>query len=68
MHRDYHSRNLMLTDENNPGILDFQDAVEGPFTYDVVSLFKDCYIKVAGRQGQRVGIAILRSPQPGNER
>jgi aminoglycoside/choline kinase family phosphotransferase len=45
MHRDYHSRNLMLTDENNPGILDFQDAVEGPLTYDVVSLFKDCYIK-----------------------
>jgi aminoglycoside/choline kinase family phosphotransferase len=45
MHRDYHSRNLMLTDENNPGILDFQDAVEGPLTYDVVSLFKDCYIE-----------------------
>jgi len=45
MHRDYHSRNLMLTAENNPGILDFQDAVEGPLAYDVVSLFKDCYIK-----------------------
>jgi aminoglycoside/choline kinase family phosphotransferase len=45
VHRDYHSRNLLLTDENNPGILDFQDAVEGPLTYDVVSLFKDCYIK-----------------------
>lgn len=44
IHRDYHSRNLMLTDEDNPGILDFQDAVEGPLTYDVVSLFKDCYI------------------------
>lgn len=35
----------MVTGENNPGILDFQDAVEGPITYDVVSLFKDCYIK-----------------------
>ena len=45
MHRDYHSRNLMLVGENNPGILDFQDAVEGPLTYDVVSLLKDCYIK-----------------------
>ena len=45
MHRDYHSRNLMIASENNPGILDFQDAVEGPLTYDVVSLFKDCYIK-----------------------
>jgi aminoglycoside/choline kinase family phosphotransferase len=45
VHRDFHSRNLMVTDENNPGILDFQDAVEGPLTYDLVSLLKDCYIK-----------------------
>jgi aminoglycoside/choline kinase family phosphotransferase len=45
VHRDFHSRNLMLTDENNPGVLDFQDAVEGPLTYDAVSLFKDCYVK-----------------------
>ena len=45
VHRDYHSRNLMVTDANNPGILDFQDAVEGPLTYDLVSLLKDCYIK-----------------------
>jgi len=44
VHRDYHSRNLMVTEQNNPGILDFQDAVEGPFTYDLVSLLKDCYI------------------------
>ena len=43
VHRDYHSRNLMLSDPN-PGILDFQDAVYGPITYDVVSLFKDAYI------------------------
>jgi hypothetical protein len=45
VHRDYHSRNLMVTDVNNPGILDFQDAVEGPLTYDLVSLLKDCYVK-----------------------
>lgn len=45
VHRDYHSRNLMVTDTNNPGILDFQDAVEGPLTYDLVSLLKDCYIR-----------------------
>jgi aminoglycoside/choline kinase family phosphotransferase len=45
VHRDYHSRNLMLTEDNNPGILDFQDAVYGPITYDLVSLFKDAYIK-----------------------
>ena len=44
VHRDYHSRNLMVTDDG-PGILDFQDAVEGPLTYDLVSLLKDCYVK-----------------------
>jgi aminoglycoside/choline kinase family phosphotransferase len=44
VHRDYHSRNLLLTADNNPGILDFQDAVCGPVTYDAVSLLKDCYI------------------------
>jgi aminoglycoside/choline kinase family phosphotransferase len=44
VHRDFHSRNLMVSDENNPGILDFQDAVEGPLTYDLVSLLKDCYV------------------------
>lgn len=43
VHRDYHSRNLMCS-EPNPGILDFQDAVEGPITYDLASLFKDAYI------------------------
>ncbi len=45
VHRDYHSRNLMVTDERNPGILDFQDAVSGPCTYDLVSLLKDCYVQ-----------------------
>ena len=44
VHRDYHSRNLMLTAENNPGILDFQDAVFGAISYDLVSLLKDAYI------------------------
>ncbi|KAA3638803.1 MAG: aminoglycoside phosphotransferase [Proteobacteria bacterium] len=44
VHRDYHSRNLLLTEDNNPGIIDFQDAVHGPFSYDLVSLLKDCYI------------------------
>ena len=45
VHRDFHSRNLMPTQHNNPGILDFQDAVTGPITYDLVSLLRDCYIK-----------------------
>jgi aminoglycoside/choline kinase family phosphotransferase len=44
VHRDFHSRNLLLTAQANPGILDFQDAVYGPATYDAVSLLKDCYI------------------------
>jgi aminoglycoside/choline kinase family phosphotransferase len=50
VHRDYHSRNLMLTEERNPGILDFQDAVEGPFTYDLVSLLKDAYVRWPAEQ------------------
>lgn len=48
VHRDYHSRNLMVGDDGrygaNPGILDFQDAVYGPVTYDLVSLLRDCYV------------------------
>ena len=44
VHRDYHSRNLMVCAGNNPGILDFQDAVHGPLTYDLVSLLRDCYV------------------------
>jgi len=44
VHRDFHSRNLMVTPRHNPGILDFQDAVIGPVTYDLVSLLRDCYV------------------------
>ncbi len=43
VHRDYHSRNLMVCG-SNPGILDFQDAVIGPISYDLVSLLRDCYV------------------------
>ena len=45
VHRDYHSRNLMLLDERGPGVLDFQDAIRGPVGYDLVSLYKDCYVR-----------------------
>jgi aminoglycoside/choline kinase family phosphotransferase len=45
VHRDYHSRNLMVMSQGNPGILDFQDAVYGPVTYDLVSLLRDAYIQ-----------------------
>ncbi len=45
VHRDYHSRNLMVLARDNPGVLDFQDAVLGPVTYDLVSLLRDCYVR-----------------------
>lgn len=45
VHRDWHSRNLMLTPGENPGVIDFQDAVHGPITYDLVSIYKDAYIR-----------------------
>lgn len=44
VHRDYHSRNLLVVEGANPGIVDFQDAVFGPLTYDLVSLLRDAYI------------------------
>lgn len=44
VHRDFHSRNLMVLDYDSPGVIDFQDAVIGPITYDLVSLLRDCYI------------------------
>ncbi len=45
VHRDYHSRNLMLQPDGSLGIIDFQDAVAGPATYDLVSLLRDCYVR-----------------------
>ena len=44
VHRDFHSRNLMALNNNSLGVIDFQDAVIGPITYDLVSLLRDCYI------------------------
>lgn len=45
VHRDFHSRNLLVTDNDNPGVIDFQGAMFGPITYDLVSLLRDCYIE-----------------------
>ena len=55
VHRDYHSRNLMLlkTAADGPGILDFQDALTGAYTYDLVSLLRDCYIRWSDTLVQR---------------
>jgi len=44
VHRDYHSRNLLITANHSPGIIDFQGALHGPITYDLASLLRDCYI------------------------
>ena len=52
VHRDYHSRNLMQIDASWPGIIDYQDAVCGPLTYDAVSLLRDCYIEWPSTQVQ----------------
>lgn len=57
VHRDYHSRNILHREGEAPGVIDFQDAVWGPITYDVVSLLKDCYIAWPEEQVQRWLIA-----------
>jgi len=64
VHRDYHSRNLMVTDQMNPGILDFQDAVEGPFTYDLASLLKDCYVKWPAEQVWQWALDFYKAIEP----
>jgi aminoglycoside/choline kinase family phosphotransferase len=54
VHRDYHSRNLLVPPQGaTPGVIDFQDAVIGPVTYDLVSLLKDCYIAWPQQQVDR---------------
>lgn len=50
VHRDYHSRNLIYREGGSPGVIDFQDAVWGPITYDLVSLLRDCYIRWSPEQ------------------
>jgi aminoglycoside/choline kinase family phosphotransferase len=58
VHRDYHSRNLMLVDNNSLGVIDFQDAVWGPITYDLVSLLKDCYVRWPAQQTEQRAVAF----------
>lgn len=50
VHRDFHCRNLLQVKNNSPGVIDFQDAVVGPVTYDLVSLYRDCYISWPAEQ------------------
>jgi len=53
VHRDFHSRNLMAMEGCAPGVIDFQDAVWGPITYDLVSLYRDCYLRWPRDQVER---------------
>ena len=46
VHRDFHSRNILISDKEKLGLVDYQDAVCGPITYDIVSLLRDCYVKI----------------------
>ncbi|AQQ66571.1 phosphotransferase [Microbulbifer agarilyticus] len=57
VHRDYHSRNLMIRDGERPGVVDFQDAVWGPVTYDLASLLRDCYIRWPQEQVENWALA-----------
>jgi aminoglycoside/choline kinase family phosphotransferase len=61
VHRDYHSRNLMVVERDNPGILDFQDAVSGPVTYDLVSLLRDCYIVWPAERVQQLALDYYKA-------
>ncbi|MEQ8205124.1 MAG: phosphotransferase, partial [Woeseia sp.] len=58
VHRDYHSRNQMHCEHDNPGMLDFQDAVNGPLTYDLVSLLKDCYVRRPAAEVEKHAISF----------
>ena len=54
VHRDYHSRNIMLTQDERIGVIDYQDAMNGAITYDLVSLLKDCYIEYSREDIERL--------------
>src|SRR3982751_3490698 len=53
VHKDFHSRNLMVLEKGGPGVIDFQDALRGPIGYDLVSLLKDCYISWSRERVER---------------
>jgi len=56
VHRDYHSRNIMLTPKEEIGVIDYQDAMSGAITYDLVSLLKDCYIEFDTKEIERLAL------------
>lgn len=56
VHRDYHSRNLMVPEGGDLGVIDFQDAMNGPVTYDLVSLLKDCYVAFPSQAVEKLAL------------
>ncbi|MFT7387126.1 MAG: aminoglycoside/choline kinase family phosphotransferase [Candidatus Endobugula sp.] len=60
VHRDYHSRNIMYRDSGELGVIDFQDAVYGPITYDLASLLKDCYVRWPPEDVQRWAMDYMK--------
>jgi len=56
VHRDFHSRNIMITDEDAMGVIDYQDAMSGAITYDLVSLLKDCYIEYERKEIENLAL------------
>ena len=63
VHRDFHSRNLMLLESGELAVIDFQDAVIGPVTYDLVSLLRDCYIRWPADRVQQWALDYRRALQ-----
>ena len=63
VHRDYHARNIMLLEDKRQGLIDFQDAVWGPMTYDLVSLLRDCYVRWPREQSLSWAAAYFRQAQ-----
>lgn len=61
VHKDFHSRNLMLLEDNRLGLIDFQDALVGPITYDLVSLLKDCYLHLPADQVEQRALDFKRT-------
>ncbi len=63
VHRDFHSRNIMLREDNTLGIIDYQDALSGSLTYDLVSLLKDCYISFNREDIERIALTFRDNKQ-----
>lgn len=63
VHRDFHARNIMVTGDNQLAYIDFQDAVHGPVTYDLVSLLRDCYVRWPDAQVEQLALQFLQQLQ-----